>query len=61
MLELSFIERGIIAALLVGAIAPMVGAFLAVRRSTIISESLSHVTLTGISAGDGTALDSHGY
>lgn len=51
MLELSFIERGIAAALLVGAIAPMVGVFLAVRRSTIISESLSHVTLTGISAG----------
>ncbi|SDH48894.1 zinc transport system permease protein [Alteribacillus persepolensis] len=50
-MELSFIERGVIAAILIGFIAPMVGSFLAVRRSSIISDSLSHVTLTGISAG----------
>ncbi|RSL34508.1 metal ABC transporter permease [Salibacterium salarium] len=50
-MELTFIERGIIAALIVGLIAPLIGTLLAVRRSSVISESLSHVTLTGISAG----------
>ncbi|WP_233269384.1 metal ABC transporter permease [Alteribacillus sp. YIM 98480] len=50
-MELSFIERGIVAAVLIGLIAPMIGSILAVRRASIISDSLSHVTLTGISAG----------
>ncbi|SDI86630.1 metal ABC transporter permease [Alteribacillus bidgolensis] len=50
-MELSFIERGIVAAVLIGFIAPMIGSILAVRRASIISDSLSHVTLTGISAG----------
>ncbi|SFE29518.1 metal ABC transporter permease [Alteribacillus iranensis] len=50
-MEWTFIERGFTAALIIGLIAPLVGAVLAVRRSSIISESLSHVTLTGISAG----------
>ncbi|WP_026700314.1 metal ABC transporter permease [Salibacterium aidingense] len=50
-MELSFIERGFLAALFIGVIAPVLGTLLAVRRSSIISESLSHVTLTGISAG----------
>ncbi|RSL30918.1 metal ABC transporter permease [Salibacterium salarium] len=50
-MELTFIERGVIAALFVGLIAPLIGTLLAVRRSSIISESLAHVTLTGISAG----------
>ncbi|MFB5662072.1 metal ABC transporter permease [Alteribacillus sp. HJP-4] len=51
MFDLTFIERGIIAAIIVGWMAPLVGVLLTVRRSTVISESLSHVTLTGISAG----------
>ncbi|MFB4166173.1 metal ABC transporter permease [Alteribacillus sp. JSM 102045] len=50
-MEFTFIERGVIAAILIGLIAPLVGSLLAVRRSSIISDSLSHVTLTGISAG----------
>ncbi|PSL44998.1 zinc transport system permease protein [Salsuginibacillus halophilus] len=49
--ELTFIQRGVFAAVLVGLICPLIGVFLLVRRMTIISESLSHVTLTGISAG----------
>lgn len=50
-LSLSFIERGILAAFIVGLITPLVGAMLFVRRSSVMSESLSHVTLTGVSAG----------
>ncbi|WP_100398329.1 metal ABC transporter permease [Bacillus sp. FJAT-44742] len=49
--DLTFIQRGVLAALIVGFICPLLGSFLLVRRVTIISESLSHVTLTGISAG----------
>ncbi|MBU8905698.1 metal ABC transporter permease [Desertibacillus haloalkaliphilus] len=49
--QLTFLERGIIAAVIIGLICPMVGAFLLVRRISIVSESLSHITLTGLSAG----------
>ncbi|WP_018923746.1 metal ABC transporter permease [Salsuginibacillus kocurii] len=47
---LTFIERGVVAGVLIGIIAPLIGSFLVVRRVSVISESLSHVTLTGISA-----------
>ncbi|MFA9559357.1 metal ABC transporter permease [Evansella sp. AB-rgal1] len=49
--QLTFLERGIIAGLIIGCICPLIGAFLLVRRITIISEALSHITLTGITAG----------
>ncbi len=49
--QLSFIERGLVAGVMIGLIAPIVGAFLLVRRVSVISESISHITLTGISAG----------
>ncbi|GAE33430.1 metal ABC transporter permease [Halalkalibacter akibai] len=49
--QLTFIERGVMAGIIIGIIAPIVGAFLLVRRVSIISESISHITLAGISAG----------
>ncbi|MGO4887193.1 metal ABC transporter permease [Anaerobacillus sp. MEB173] len=49
--QLTFIERGIVAGLLIGFICPLLGSFLLVRRITIVSEALSHITLTGIAAG----------
>ncbi|KMK75980.1 metal ABC transporter permease [Alkalihalobacillus pseudalcaliphilus] len=49
--ELNFIERGVLAGIIIALIAPIIGSFLLVRRVSIISESLSHITLTGISAG----------
>ncbi|MDQ0254385.1 zinc transport system permease protein [Evansella vedderi] len=49
--QLTFLERGIAAGLIIGFICPLLGAFLLVRRITIISEALSHITLTGITAG----------
>lgn len=51
LLQLTFIERGLVAGVIIGLIAPLVGAFLLVRRVSVISESISHITLTGISAG----------
>ncbi|GAE24740.1 zinc ABC transporter [Halalkalibacter wakoensis JCM 9140] len=49
--NLTFIERGILAGIIIGIIAPIVGAFLLVRRVSVMTESISHITLTGISAG----------
>lgn len=37
--------------LLIGIIAPLLGAFIVVRRLSLIADSLSHVTLAGISFG----------
>ncbi|WP_100372422.1 metal ABC transporter permease [Bacillus sp. FJAT-45037] len=51
LMNLTFIERGVLAGVIIAFICPIVGAFLLVRRVSIISESLSHITLTGISAG----------
>ncbi|MBB5173907.1 metal ABC transporter permease [Texcoconibacillus texcoconensis] len=49
--SLTFIQRGVIAGVVIGFVSPILGAFLLVRRITIISEALSHITLTGIAAG----------
>jgi len=49
--QFTFLERGVLAGLIIGFICPVIGAFLLVRRMTIISEGLSHITLTGIAAG----------
>ncbi|WP_052144505.1 metal ABC transporter permease [Halalkalibacter okhensis] len=51
LLNLTFIERGILAGVIIGIIAPLVGSFLLVRRISVVTESISHITLTGISAG----------
>ncbi|WP_416149348.1 metal ABC transporter permease [Salipaludibacillus sp. HK11] len=49
--QITFLERGILAGLMIGFICPVIGAFLLIRRMTIITEGLSHITLTGIAAG----------
>ncbi|MDT8861753.1 metal ABC transporter permease [Alkalihalobacillus sp. MEB130] len=49
--NMTFIERGILAGIIIGLIAPVVGSFLLVRRISVVTESISHITLTGISAG----------
>jgi zinc transport system permease protein len=50
-LETQFIQRGIIAGILVSVICPIIGSFLVVRRLSLISEALSHVTLAGVGFG----------
>ncbi|WP_025026610.1 metal ABC transporter permease [Caldalkalibacillus mannanilyticus] len=51
LFDLEFIRRGIIAGLIVGFICPIIGSFLVVRRLSLISEALSHITLTGVAFG----------
>lgn len=51
ILQFTFLERGILAGIVIGFVCPLVGAFLLIRRITIVSEALSHITLTGVTAG----------
>lgn len=47
----SFIIRGLEAGLLIGAIAPLIGVFLVLRRYSLIADTLSHVSLAGVAIG----------
>lgn len=49
--EYSFIVRGLEAGLLIGAVAPLIGIFLVLRRYSLIADTLSHVSLAGIAVG----------
>ena len=51
VLEFEFMRRAILAAALVGAIAPAFGVFLVLRRLSLIADSLSHVALAGVAIG----------
>lgn len=51
LLNFDFIRYSLISGLLVGFIAPLIGAFIVVRRLSLIADALSHVTLGGISFG----------
>ncbi|WP_409483928.1 metal ABC transporter permease [Arsenicicoccus dermatophilus] len=54
MLELwsfDFMRRALLAALLVGAAAPMVGTFLVQRRLSLVGDGMGHVALAGVSVG----------
>lgn len=51
MLEIfqySFFIRGLEAGIIVGAIAPLIGIFLVLRRYSLITDTLAHVSLSGI-------------
>lgn len=51
LLNFDFIRYSLISGLLIGFIAPLTGAFIVVRRLSLIADALSHVTLGGISFG----------
>lgn len=48
LIEFDFMKRALISGMVVGFIAPLIGVFLVVRRLSMLSDALSHVTLTGI-------------
>lgn len=47
-LEFDFMRRALIAALLVGVTAPLVGVFLVQRRLALLGDGMGHVALTGV-------------
>ncbi len=51
ILEYDFMRRALLAALLIGAVAPAFGVFLVLRRLSLIADSLSHVALAGVAIG----------
>ena len=55
MLDMGFMGRALLAALMVGITAPMVGTFLMQRRLSLIGDGLGHVALAGVAAGLATS------
>jgi zinc transport system permease protein len=49
--QYGFIVRGIEAGLIIGAIAPLIGIFLVLRRYALIADTLAHVSLAGVALG----------
>lgn len=51
ILSYDFMRNALLAALLVGAVAPLVGIFLVQRRLSLIGDGLGHVALAGVAIG----------
>jgi zinc transport system permease protein len=51
MLEFDFMQRALVAAVLVGLAAPAVGVFLVQRRLALMGDGIGHVALTGVALG----------
>ena len=50
-LEYDFMQRALLAGLLIGLIAPLLGMFLTVRRQALIADTLAHASLAGVALG----------
>ncbi|AXK34562.1 metal ABC transporter permease [Streptomyces armeniacus] len=51
MLQYDFMQRALIAALMVGIAAPAVGIYLVQRRQAIMGDGIGHIALTGVALG----------
>jgi zinc transport system permease protein len=51
MLEFDFMQRALVAAVLVGLAAPAVGVFLVQRRLALMGDGIGHIALTGVALG----------
>jgi zinc transport system permease protein len=51
LLSLEFMRQALLAAVLVGLTAPMVGVFLVQRRMSLIGDGMGHVALAGVAVG----------
>lgn len=51
LLDYDFMRRALLAAALVGAIAPLVGTFVVQRGLSLVGDGLGHVALTGVAVG----------
>jgi zinc transport system permease protein len=51
LLSLPFMQRALLAALLVGLVAPSVGIYLVQRRLALMGDGIGHVALVGVAAG----------
>ncbi len=51
LFEYAFLQRALMAGLMVGMIAPLLGSFLMVRRYSLIADTLAHASLAGVAIG----------
>jgi zinc transport system permease protein len=51
VLDYGFMQRALLASLMVGLVAPAVGVFLVQRRLSLLGDGLGHVALTGVAIG----------
>lgn len=51
VLQYDFMQRALLASLMVGLVAPAVGVFLVQRRLSLLGDGLGHVALTGVAVG----------
>ena len=49
--ELSFMQRALVACVVVGVFAPMIGTFLVQKRMSLIGDGIGHVAFAGVGAG----------
>ncbi|MBA1334561.1 MAG: Zinc ABC transporter, permease protein ZnuB [Firmicutes bacterium] len=51
LLQYGFMQRALMAGIIIGILCPLIGIFLVLRRMSLIGDSLSHVALSGVAAG----------
>lgn len=51
VLQYGFMQRALLAGMLLGILAPVIGVFLVLKRLSLIADALAHITLSGIAAG----------
>lgn len=51
ILQYGFMQRALLAGIIIGVLCPLIGIFIVLRRMSLIGDSLSHVALAGVAAG----------